>query len=216
MNLAAAAPTPLHRLERLSLLHGVDLWVKRDDLFPIPGGGNKGRKLLRIVQDAESEGCDALVTAGGTQSNQARVAAIFAASLGWPCELILHGDPEELRTPSGNLLLMILAGASITVVPPESVGPALDRALEKLTAQGRRPILIPGRGYCQAGSLAFADAARELLEQCPAGWHPDYIVLASGTGTTQAGLLAGRFAANFEKYRAAVPAVVAAAGPRAE
>jgi phosphoenolpyruvate carboxykinase (ATP) len=32
----------------------------------------------------------------------------------------------------------------------------------------------------------------------------------------QARLLAGRFAANFEKYRAAVPAAVAAAGPREE
>ncbi len=31
----------------------------------------------------------------------------------------------------------------------------------------------------------------------------------------QARLLAGRFAANFEKYRAAVPPAVAAAGPQA-
>jgi len=187
-----ASPTPLERLGRLSRNLGIDLFVKRDDLFAVSGGGNKARKLQYMVRDAEQKGCDALVTTGGTQSNQARVAAILAASKGWRCELVLHGDPEELRHPSGNLLLMTLAGASVTIVPMDSVGEQLDHAVERLSSEGRNPMLLPGRGYCQAGGLAYVNAVQELLEQCSgSGWRPDYILLASGTGTTQSGLLAG-------------------------
>ena len=190
--MTAAAPTPLERLERLSRNYGVDLWVKRDDLFPMTGGGNKGRKLQYIARDAEARGCDAMVTAGGTQSNQARAAAILSASKGWRCELVLHGEPGEFRHPSGNLLLMVLAGANVTIGPMESVRARLDEAMKKLEGEGRRPVLVPGRGYSELGSLAYADAVQELLAQCTdACWRPDTIVLASGTGTTQAGLLAG-------------------------
>ena len=77
--MTAASPTPLERLERLSHRYGVDLRVKRDDLFPLAGGGNKARKLLRIVRDAESGGYDALVTAGGAQSNQGQDVALDAS-----------------------------------------------------------------------------------------------------------------------------------------
>lgn len=190
MRLAPA--TPLERLNRLSRDLGVDLFAKRDDLYPVSGGGNKARKLQSIVRDAEEKGCDALVTTGGTQSNQARVAAILAASKGWRCELVLHGDPEELRHPLGNLLLMVLAGASVAIVPMDAVGEQLARAVERLGSEGRTPVMIPGRGYCQIGALAYVDAVQELLEQCSGtGWRPDYILLASGTGLTQAGLLAG-------------------------
>jgi 1-aminocyclopropane-1-carboxylate deaminase/D-cysteine desulfhydrase-like pyridoxal-dependent ACC family enzyme len=43
-----------------------------------------------------------------------------------------------------------------------------------------------------AGSMAYADAVKELEYQCRLyRWKPDCIVLASGTGTTQAGLLGG-------------------------
>ena len=55
---------------------------------------------------------------------------------------------------------------------------------------GLVPYQIPGGGHSPLGAVTYADAVEELAQQC-SGQQPDVIVVASGTGTTQAGLLAG-------------------------
>ncbi|MDY0169945.1 MAG: pyridoxal-phosphate dependent enzyme [Thermoguttaceae bacterium] len=188
----APCPTPLERF-----LDGFDspacevhLQVKRDDLYPVCGGGNKGRKLRRFLQGIADRQQNAVVTNGGLQSNHARAVALAAAKRGWRCRLVLHGDPERLRAPTGNLLLMMLAGAEITLVKPEDMAEALDAAMDGFHLSGLCPCQIPGGGHSIEGSAAYADAIDELADQA-GDWRPDFIVLASGTGTTQAGILAG-------------------------
>jgi len=171
---------------------GIDLRVKRDDLLPLSGGGNKVRKIERIVSSAAQTSMDALVTTGGVQSNHARVVALTAASRGWACSLVLHGEPNSWQQPEGNLLLMRLAGAEIKIVEPGRIGEELRMAVETLRARGCRPLLIDGGGHSVEGALAYRDAALELEEYARIEkWFPDWVVLASGTGTTQVGLLAG-------------------------
>lgn len=181
---------PLKKADRLSNLLGIDLWIKRDDLLPMTGGGNKVRKMARFVRDAEQKGCNAIVTTGGLQSNHARVAALMAAEKGWPCRLILHGNPEE--RPGGNLLLIRLAGAEVTFVEPMQIRDAMQQAMDELANKGYRPYEVPGGGHSLIGSLAYVDAAEEASLQFHAcHCQLDFAVLASGTGTTQAGLIAG-------------------------
>lgn len=183
--------SPLHPLPRIGSRLGIDLWVKRDDLCPIPGGGSKVRKLLGILRRPPAR-VDAIVTSGGTQSNHARTAALVAAARGLRCDLVLHGDRRELEDPKGNLLLMLLAGAHIRIVAAHEIGPTLERVLEELRASGYSPLLVEGGGHSVAGSLAMADAALEFASQrSDPQWIPEFIVHASGTGGTQAGLLVG-------------------------
>ncbi len=101
--------TPLLPLPRLSQRLGVDLWVKRDDLFPYTGGGNKARKVQYIAREIQRQEADSVVTTGGLQSNHARAVALMAAERGWNCKLILHGDQSKLdhlgicsETPQGQ------------------------------------------------------------------------------------------------------------------
>src|SRR5699024_8898010 len=75
-------PTPLYFAENLSADFGINLFFKRDDLFNLPGGGSKARKLNYILWKAKAQGCDSIVTAGGAQSNHVRATAIMAAKLG--------------------------------------------------------------------------------------------------------------------------------------
>jgi 1-aminocyclopropane-1-carboxylate deaminase/D-cysteine desulfhydrase-like pyridoxal-dependent ACC family enzyme len=186
--------TPVSRLGRLSTELRIDLRVKRDDLLPLTGGGNKVRKLARILEAEEQAGTgiNALVTTGGLQSNHARVTALLAASRGWPCTLVLHTEPGVVPASSGNLLLMKLAGADLRLVTADEVASALESAREERIAEGLRPLVIPGGAHTLEGALAYADAVDEFLQD-PAlrGWTPDWVVLASGTGATQAGLVAG-------------------------
>lgn len=186
------AQTPLQPAERISSDLGVYLYFKRDDLFPALGGGNKARKLSKIIPELEQNGYNALVTTGGLQSNHARATALIAAEKGWPCKLILHGNPVEIGKESGNLLLMRLSGAEIIYVQPDEISDAMNDALLRLRADGYKPAEIPGGGHCIAGSMSYVEAMDEIVDQCrDVGWFPDYIILPSGTGTTQAGIIAG-------------------------
>ena len=45
--------TPFHKAKRISNLIGVDLRFKRDDLFPICGGGNKARMMSYKIHEIE-------------------------------------------------------------------------------------------------------------------------------------------------------------------
>lgn len=184
--------SPLQKLPLIGQHLEIDLRVMRDDLFPMTGGGNKARKIIKILQSAESQDCNAIVTTGGIQSNHARVTALAAAQRNWRCKLILHGDRQEVDNPKGNLLLMLLAGAEIEIVQPTDIAPAMQSAMDAFQTEGLTPYEIPGGGHSVSGSMAFVEAAEEVKQQCQAdGWQADWVILASGTGTTQAGLIVG-------------------------
>ena len=82
-------PTPIQRLENLSALLGVNLYVKRDDLTGLGLGGNKVRKLEYLLADAKSQGAELVFTTGGAQSNHAMLTAAAANKLGMRSILIL-------------------------------------------------------------------------------------------------------------------------------
>src|SRR5881409_1068438 len=98
----ALLPTPLVEAPRLSKELGIRLLIKRDDQTGLALGGNKARKLDYLLDDAIEQGCDTLVTAGGAQSNFARMTAAAAAIAGIACHLVLSGD--EPKQYSGNLV----------------------------------------------------------------------------------------------------------------
>src|SRR4029453_11589645 len=88
-----------------------ELWVKRDDLSGLGGGGNKVRKLEYTCAEALAAGATTLITTGAPQSNHARLTAAAAARLGLRSVLVLAGGPPDAER--GNLILDGLAGAEI-------------------------------------------------------------------------------------------------------
>ena len=111
-------PTPLQRLVNLSHhLDGPRIWIKREDLNGLGCGGNKLRKLDRMLHGAREAGYDTLVSGGVVQSNSLSQVAAAAARLGLGCHLaVFHGRvdppvPQYLRT--GNALLHRLFGATL-------------------------------------------------------------------------------------------------------
>ena len=168
----------------------IDLRIKRDDLYPALGGGIKARKARYIFQDLLSKGMDVVVTNGGPQSNHARACAVLAAKLGIRCHLVIVLEPEKQYLDTGNILLMRLSGAKIEFCRKDQLSQRMDRAVASYKERGHAPAYVWGGGHCLAGTQAFYDASIEAQQQSY-GWVPDYLVLASGTGTTQAGLIAG-------------------------
>jgi D-cysteine desulfhydrase len=166
--------------------------IFRDDLYPFLGGGNKGRKIIYIEKDILAKKANSVVTTGGIQSNHCRALAILAAQQGWPCTLVLHGDETSFYKESGNAIMMRLSGARLVFVNEDKISTAMDQAMEDFKAQGLTPYYVYGGGHSMEGGLAYIDAVNEMkLETEQLNWKPDYIFLASGTGSTQAGILAG-------------------------
>ncbi len=192
----ARLPTPIEKLERLSTDLGLNLWIKRDDQTGFEWNGNKIRKLEFLAKDALLKGATCLVTCGGVQSNHCRATAALAAKLGLRCVLILRGQaPEKIRS---NHLLDQLFGAEIFYVTPEQYYEGMEdfRLLidGQIRAQGGKTYFIPEGGTGALGCFGYAQAFRELEEQRKEKGLPafDSIVVAHGSGGTQAGLVLGQ------------------------
>ena len=185
-------PTPLRPAPRLSEVLGVEVWFKRDDLTGFGLGGNKVRALEYLLGDALRRGCDCLVTGAGPQSNWAMLAALAARQCGLEAHLVYYGQPVP---STGNLLLAQLAGAQITFTgDPDraSVDAGSATLADTLRCAGRRPCSLPRGGATPVGALGYARASLELAEQLlAADLRPRQLWLATGSGGTQAGLLAG-------------------------
>lgn len=192
VSLGGISPTPVQPMDRLGEALGLApgrLFVKRDDLTGLAGGGNKVRKLEHLCADALAQGCDLLITGGGEQSNHARLTAAAANRIGVACTIVLAAEP--VAVPTGNVVLdhllapeIVWAGEIGYYALEQRVRDEADRA----RAAGRTPYVIPVGGASTIGELGYVVAALELREQLP---NVAYVVTADGSGGTHAGLAAG-------------------------
>lgn len=190
----AHLPTPIEALPRLSArLGGPQLFVKRDDQTGLAFGGNKTRKLEYLVADAQAQGANILITAGAVQSNHCRQTAAAAARNGFACILVLTGDRPS--HPTGNNFLDVFLGAEITWAGNMDRDAVLQETFEKIRMEDAQPYLIPYGGSNEIGALGYVYAMQELLEQ-DSGL--DWIVFASSSGGTQAGLVFGSHRFGFQ------------------
>lgn len=190
-------PTPIEPMLRLSEhLGGPNLFIKRDDCTGLATGGNKTRKLEFLVGDALKQNADMLVTQGAVQSNHVRQTAAAACRFGLKCHGLLerrvpdrHQDYEE----TGNVLLDKLFGATLEFRPSGlDMNAEAQAVTDKLRNAGHRPYFIPGGGSNEIGALGYVSCAQEILHQSAAsGTDFDWIVMATGSTGTQAGLVAG-------------------------
>jgi D-cysteine desulfhydrase family pyridoxal phosphate-dependent enzyme len=202
-------PTPLYLLEKLGKeAEGRKVLIKRDDLTGLAFGGNKSRKLEFILADALKKGADTVVTWGALQSNWCLQLAASASKVGLRPVLLLFKSYDVPAIYEGNVFLEFLLDARIEIKESEEKGKSVnqDKALELLEelaarerAKGHRPYLVPVGGSTRGGhldkplgALSYFQAMLEIYEQTvrlPA--PPDYVVIASGSGGTQAGLIVG-------------------------
>ena len=201
-------PTPLRKLSRLSArLGGPEIYVKRDDLTGLAFGGNKSRKLEVIVRDMLEKKADVVVTWAGVQSNWCMQTAAAAKSFGLKPVLVLFKPPDQPATADGNVLLDVILGADIRFAPvdkgrivkaPQAME-ILQEIGREMKGRGHTPYLVPVGGSlvrgdmtAPLGAVSYVAAFAEILDEMRSGGaEPDYIIHATGSGGTQAGLLVG-------------------------
>jgi D-cysteine desulfhydrase family pyridoxal phosphate-dependent enzyme len=205
----AHLPTPLNRLSRLSRkLGGINAYIKREDLTGLAFGGNKARKLDFIMADVLAQKANSFITWAGIQSNWCRQAIAAARMVGVKPIVILFKRPMLPSVCDGNLLLDVILGAEIRTIELEKgksfmelrqVEGIVESLAEEERKLGNRPYIAPIGGSLLEGSMlkpwgaiSYVQALVELLDQADEeDVTIDYVVHATGSGSTQAGLIVG-------------------------
>jgi D-cysteine desulfhydrase family pyridoxal phosphate-dependent enzyme len=188
----ANLPTPLEKASRLAERIGLcKLFFKRDDLTGLAGGGNKARKLEYDFAEIINEGYDIVITAGGVQSNHARMTAAAGRKMGIDVKLVLGGP--DFDSCKGNILLDVIFGSEIRYLVDDDANDQLTLVMEKwadeLKSKGHKPYILPIGGSTGLGALGYVKAMQELSEQF--GKDKVQIVLGVGSCGTLAGTVLG-------------------------
>lgn len=185
--------TPIQRLTWKSSDNLID--IKRDDMIPFSFGGNKVRIGYEYWMDARAKGHDSMVAYGSSRSNLCRVIANLCKASEMDCCVV--SPMEEDGGASANSRILETFDTPMIICQKNEVAQTLERLMEGLRLDGRNPYYIfgdsSGHGHETVGNLAYEKAFLEIQEQEEEiGYAYDYIVLASGTGTTQSGLISGQ------------------------
>lgn len=177
-------------IQRIGRIQRNEVFIKRDDLYPFSFGGNKARKAELFFKEIDAGDYNCVVTYGSSSSNHCRVVANHCAARGMKCCII---SPREASEPTSNSEMMALFGAKIKTVPVEEVHDTIEQTLQELRLAGHHPYFIPGGGHGNLGTQAYVDCYEEIKAyEAENNIHFDCIFHASGTGTTQAGLVCGQ------------------------
>lgn len=179
--------TPIYALDKMQ---GNNFYIKREDFIPISFGGNKARKAKLFFEEIDRENYDCVVTYGSSSSNHCRVVANMASARKMKCYII---SPEETSEETYNSKMMELFGAEIVMCPVRNVRETIEKKIQSLEEKGYHPYFIQGGGHGNVGTQAYVNCYEEIREyEKEHGRFFDYIFHASGTGTTQAGLVCGQ------------------------
>lgn len=184
--------SPVHGLPAVAAQLGLrELWVKRDDLIPRFGGGNKVRKLDTLLAQPFYQVAGHWHSSGAIGSSQLVVAARIARSMGR--EFTAHACSQPFAPDVMRTLGHLQATASQVIRYRNRATMALANPALMTRQAWRGAAIIPPGATCPAGNLGFVRAGIELAQQIRDGElpRPERIYLALGSGGTAVGLSMG-------------------------
>lgn len=182
-------------IQFLTKYNDASVYIKRDDMIPFSFGGNKVRIAAELFKDAEKKKCDLIISYGSGASNLNRVVAHMAKACGMKCIVICKEEAGE-EGDSFNTLMVKYAGAKIVRCDRSSVRETVQKTFEDAEKEGFKPYYaygdFSGTGNEAVCTGAYEKAFKEIAEyEEKQDMRFDDIFTATGTGMTQAGLLAG-------------------------
>lgn len=173
------------------------LYFLREDLLPFSFGGNKVRKAKLFFDYIKKNKYDCVITYGSYSSNHARIVSNMAKQNNLRCCIIIPEIDDEI---SFNTALIKSFGSNIIKCSLNNVKDTIKRTIDNEVKSGYKPYFIEGGGHGNFGTQSYVDAFKNIhIFESENNIIFDYIFLASGTGTTQAGLIIGNKILNTNK-----------------
>ena len=173
------------------------IFIKRDDLIPFSFGGNKARIAKEFIDDMLSQDRDCIIGCGGEKSNLNRALSNICASRGIECHIIVPTSTNNSLSNSFNYDLTQKCKAALHICTKDNVPETIEQIIQECKSNGKKPYYIygdkSGKGNEAVATRAYIKAYKEIGNQLQdLNKTIDYIFLASGTGMTQSGLIAGK------------------------
>ena len=180
--------TPLQRISDANdSPHSINLWIKREDLIHPQLSGNKWHKLRFNLQHAKESGLNGVISFGGAFSNHLHALAWAGQQQGLKTVGVVRGELTEPLNPT--LADCKRWGMSLIPVSREEYRRRADQVIiNRLRASFPDHLLLPEGGANDFAIQGCQQWALEIQQQLP---NIDYLCVASGTGATLAGLIAG-------------------------
>ncbi|QHL88359.1 pyridoxal-phosphate dependent enzyme [Nibribacter ruber] len=177
--------TPLQYLSHPLLTQKlVTLAVLREDLLHPTIPGNKWRKLKYNLQEARTQNVETLVTFGGAFSNHISAVASAGQEFGFSTIGYIRG--EETLPLNPTLQHATSCGMQLRYLSREDYRLKDDSAFQaQLLTHIPHPYLLPEGGT----NLLAVKGCTEIVTELQESW--DVLCVASGTGGTLAGIIAG-------------------------
>lgn len=164
--------------------------IKREDLLPFSFGGNKVRIAREFIDDMRAKGKNCLIGYGNPRSNLSRALANICAAEGVHCRLLAPSEEHGGFIETSNSRLVASFGTEVHRCEKYEVAPTVDAVMKLCEKAGERPYYIYGDCYGEGNEATPVRAYAKTYREIPQNTY-DYIFLATGTGMTQSGLIAG-------------------------
>ncbi|PWM79667.1 MAG: 1-aminocyclopropane-1-carboxylate deaminase [Phascolarctobacterium sp.] len=182
----------------LTSLQSNKIFILREDSIPFSFGGNKVRIANEYINDAISLNKDCIVGYGSMLSNLCRILANACYSRGLACHIIYTDKPCDSNSIPYNFNLVKCCNAKVHFLNKDNkISDNIKKILQIIIDDGYRPYYIYGNEFGEGNEAvpinAYFKVYKQLYEyQKNKNLKFDYIFLATGTGMTQAGLIAGK------------------------
>lgn len=177
---------------------GIRVFCKREDLLPFSLGGNKVRIGNAFFRDMLEKGGDCMVVYGNSRSNLCRVLANLCYQKHTPCYMICSSEEhEDDMVLTNNSRLMKWLGAEVIPCTRSNIAETVEHTMEMLKEKGYHPYYIFGDKFGKGNEgtpvQAYVDGYQEIREwEKKEGISFSHVFFASGTGSTQSGLVTGK------------------------
>ncbi len=173
--------------------YGIQLYVKREDLVSAEASGNKFYKLWYALAKARDAGVARILSFGGAYSNHLYALAMVGKRLGMETVGIIRGEaPNKLGATLEDLQR---SGMQLEFVSRDTYRQKNEPAYQAELMRRYGPVMIVPEGGAGTdgakGCIAMGQALAAQMAAVEGADKPYHCVLASGTGTTAAGVLAG-------------------------
>ena len=183
----------------IQMIKGINdnyIYIKREDLLGESFGGNKYRIAYEFFLDMEQKNKDLIIAYGNSRSNLCRVISYLSYKKRIPCYIVSPSDDNGDRINTFNSFLASKTGANHVYCTKNNVADTIDSLMMEFSSKGYNPYYINGNKYGKGNEkvpvYAYYKVIDEIIEQEQSmSIKFDYIFLASGTGMTQSGLIAG-------------------------
>lgn len=189
----------MERKTPITPLYGLNdnnFYIKRDDLLPFSFGGNKVRIAWEFFEDMELGGGNCMIGYGNARSNLSRAIANMSSQRKVVCHIISPSEDDGSRIQTNNSAIVEMCGACFHFCKKDEVADTVQAVWDECIQKGMKPYYIYGDKYGHGNEevplRAYVKVFGEIQNQADdMGIQFDYIFLATGTGMTQGGLIAG-------------------------